>query len=295
MDYAVAADNQSQTTRAYMEAFGVEGIPHAFLVDRSGALVWHGYPQDADGVLDQVLAARSGSTEERGVERPDEATAAYVKLVRRWDSARSDDERERIAEQARQTGEAILRNAAHNPDTLYSLSWEIMMLKGAPYRDLDLAERAAQTAYEAGEHKPADRIHKQIHDYFRTAQSVKRKQTPDADTRGKLANYAEGILRTSDPAVLSDFARVLLVAPDLNYRDLDLALRAAEAANTGSKGQDPSILDTCALAMFKNDKRAQALDLTKRALALTQDERMRQYLRKSLELYQHADTAAPVE
>jgi tetratricopeptide (TPR) repeat protein len=295
MDYAVAADNKSQTTRAYMDAFGVEGIPHAFLVDRSGALVWHGYPQDADEVLDQVLAGRSDSTEKRGVETPDEATTAYVKLVRQWDSATSDEERERIAEQARQTGEAILRNAAHNPDTLYSLSWEIMMLKGTRYRDLDLAGRAAQAAYEAGEHKPEDRIHKQIHDYFRTAQSVKRNQIPDADSKSKLSKYAEGILRSNDPAVLSNFARLLLVAPDLSYRDLDLALRAAEAANTGSKGQDPSILNTYALALFKNDKRAQALELTERALALTQDERMRQYLRKSLELYQHADTAAPVE
>ena len=191
----------------------------------------------------------------QSVERPDKATTAYVTLVRQWDSAKSDEERKRIAEQARQAGEAILRNAAHNPDTLYSLSWEIMMLKGTLYRDLDLAERAAQAAYEAGEHKPADRTRKEIHDYFRTAQSVKRKQTPDADTKGKLSKYSGGILKTNDPAVLSDFARILLVAPDLNYRDLDLALRAAEAANTGSKGQDPSILNTYALALFKNDKR----------------------------------------
>jgi hypothetical protein len=183
----------------------------------------------------------------------------------------------------------------HNPDTLNSLSWEITMLKGTLYRDLDLAERAAQAAYEAGEQMPADRIRKAIHDYFRTAQSVKRQQAPNADTKTRLSNYAGEILKANDPAVLSDFARILLVTSDLNYRDLDLALRAAEAANTASKGQDPAILGTCALALFKNGKGAKAIELTKKALALTKDERMTQSLRKSLQFYQHADTTAPVE
>jgi len=295
MDYVVAADNESQTTRAYMEAFGVGGIPHAFLVDRNGALVWHGYPSDVEVVLDQVLSKHNDFTEKRDVKRVDKTTTAYINLVRQWDIAKSDAERQQIAAQARRTGEAILRNAVHNPDTLNSLSWEITMLKGTLYRDLDLAERAAQAAYEASEYKPADRIRKEIHDYFRTAQSVERKQVPNADTKRKLSKHSWGILKTNDPAIISDFARTLLVAPDLNYRDLDLARRAAEAANTGSRGQDPSILNTYALAVFKNGKRAQALELTKKALALTKDEQMTQSLRKSLTFYQQADTAAPLE
>jgi len=160
------------------------------------------------------------------------------------------------------------------------------MLKGTLYRDLDLAERAAQAAYEASEHRPADRFAR--NPGLLADRPVRQVKTgPTADTKSKLSKYSGGIFKTDDPAVLSSFARILLVAPDLNYRDLDLALRAAEAANTGSKGQDPSILNTYALALFKNGKGAQALELTRKALALTKDERMTQCLRKSLEFYQH--------
>ena len=44
MDYTVAIDDNDQTSANYMSAFGVDGIPHAFVVDKSGAISWHGHP-----------------------------------------------------------------------------------------------------------------------------------------------------------------------------------------------------------------------------------------------------------
>lgn len=46
MDYTVAADKDRQTWRRYMAAVGAEGIPHAFVVDKSGSLIWHGHPKE---------------------------------------------------------------------------------------------------------------------------------------------------------------------------------------------------------------------------------------------------------
>src|SRR6187401_1988056 len=46
MDYVVALDDQRKTSAGYMGAFGVNGIPHAFIVDKAGKLVWHGHPMD---------------------------------------------------------------------------------------------------------------------------------------------------------------------------------------------------------------------------------------------------------
>ena len=53
MDYHVGmADEASYST--YME--GIDGIPHAFLVDKSGIVVWQGHPMSIDGPLSEVIA-----------------------------------------------------------------------------------------------------------------------------------------------------------------------------------------------------------------------------------------------
>ncbi|MBI5093560.1 MAG: TlpA family protein disulfide reductase [Candidatus Hydrogenedentes bacterium] len=46
MNYAVAVDQDGKTNEEYMDANGINTIPHAFLVDKSGAVAWHGFPLD---------------------------------------------------------------------------------------------------------------------------------------------------------------------------------------------------------------------------------------------------------
>lgn len=46
MDYTVAIDNDSKTTNALLRGFGVSSIPHAFLVNEDGIVVWNGHPMD---------------------------------------------------------------------------------------------------------------------------------------------------------------------------------------------------------------------------------------------------------
>lgn len=48
MNYTVLADYQSQTSRAYARLFGVTTIPHAYIVDENGKIVWHGHPMARD-------------------------------------------------------------------------------------------------------------------------------------------------------------------------------------------------------------------------------------------------------
>jgi len=57
MDYTVAVDTTKKVGRGYMIAFGQGGIPHAFVVDGAGKVVWRGHPlEPIEPVLDQVLA-----------------------------------------------------------------------------------------------------------------------------------------------------------------------------------------------------------------------------------------------
>jgi thiol-disulfide isomerase/thioredoxin len=55
MDYAVAIDQDNQTTRDYMSAFEVRKIPHAFIVDKEGKIAWHGHPMS--GLEEAIEAA----------------------------------------------------------------------------------------------------------------------------------------------------------------------------------------------------------------------------------------------
>ena len=55
MNYTVAVDDARKTSRAYMEPFGVTGIPWAFVVDRDGLLVWAGHPMDP--FMEELVAA----------------------------------------------------------------------------------------------------------------------------------------------------------------------------------------------------------------------------------------------
>ena len=54
MNYNVAADPEGTTYGKYMS--GIPGIPHAFIVDREGILVWSGHPMQMDRVLDRLVA-----------------------------------------------------------------------------------------------------------------------------------------------------------------------------------------------------------------------------------------------
>ncbi len=53
MDYHVGIADVA-THSAYME--GIDGIPHAFLIDATGMVVWHGHPGSMDAPLGQVIA-----------------------------------------------------------------------------------------------------------------------------------------------------------------------------------------------------------------------------------------------
>lgn len=58
MDYAVAVDNNNETSNAYMGGFGVNTIPHAFVVDADGSVAWHGHPGSREmvDVLEELTA-----------------------------------------------------------------------------------------------------------------------------------------------------------------------------------------------------------------------------------------------
>jgi thiol-disulfide isomerase/thioredoxin len=58
MDYIVAVDQDNQTSISYMEAFGQNGIPCAFIIDKAGQVVWVGHPMKMDQPLEEILTGK---------------------------------------------------------------------------------------------------------------------------------------------------------------------------------------------------------------------------------------------
>lgn len=58
MDYAVAVDENNATFKAYMGAFNVTSIPHAFIVDGDNRIAWHGHPGSKEmiNVIEELTA-----------------------------------------------------------------------------------------------------------------------------------------------------------------------------------------------------------------------------------------------
>ncbi len=59
MSYTVAIDDRDKTTKAYLVAAGIQGIPHSFLVGKDGLIIWHGSPLDPE-LMDIVPNILSG-------------------------------------------------------------------------------------------------------------------------------------------------------------------------------------------------------------------------------------------
>ena len=71
--------------------------------------------------------------------------------------------------------------------------------------------------------------------------------------------------------------------------DTEIALKAAEKANTQTHGENPMVLDTYALALFKNNKVAEAVTAQEKAVALAGDnEQMQADLKARLEEFRAA-------
>jgi thiol-disulfide isomerase/thioredoxin len=89
IDYTIGFDESGETQKRYMYAVGAGGIPYAFLIDKSGTLVWHGHPGDPamDMIIDDVVHGRFDVREAEVRERLDPLFARMHQYASRgnWD------------------------------------------------------------------------------------------------------------------------------------------------------------------------------------------------------------------
>mgnify|MGYP003639633810 CR=1 FL=1 len=158
MDYTVAIDDNKQTWTSFAQPFGVSGIPHAFVVDQKGTLVWHGHPMDGlddvvakvvDGTYD-VKAAIADSQKSQMQEELSELAMLwaqeYIVLAR---YGRDTDAADKI-------GKQLLECGLDDPTFYGQVAWTLLSNNTLTYKNNDFAMAVARRANELSEGKSAD-------------------------------------------------------------------------------------------------------------------------------------------
>jgi thiol-disulfide isomerase/thioredoxin len=136
MDYTVAVDMEGDVINGYMKAFKQGGIPHAFIVNGQGQLVWRGHPRvDLDRVLPEVVAgtfdfaayAQKQAEEKAKREWIDNNIQAYFAGIQ------SDENETELANIAK----VLLNEGGSN--ILNQLFWRILTEVSKEKRDMTLA------------------------------------------------------------------------------------------------------------------------------------------------------------
>lgn len=191
ISYSIAFDTEDRdTNERWMRAAGQNGIPHAFLVDGDGRLVWRGHPMNLDRPLRQVVAGNFDYRAARDrQEREDRLRPEAMPLLQQAREAWEQEQHERALELTAEVvdldaeifgnialwrfglmlgdmGEAekayayaaeLREKYDEDPDLLNTLAWSIATDEHDE-RDLDLALSAAERAYELVDGEEADII-----------------------------------------------------------------------------------------------------------------------------------------
>ena len=157
MDYAVASDLNGETDRAYLGAFNVGGIPHAFVIDQKGLLAWHGHPSELNKVLEDMVSGKYDIETLKEEARIEQVMAEYFQSARSGNNARTQE-----------AGNRIMRDAVGSANLMNEFAWRIMTEDGVPRRDLELAMRAARASYDFSEGKDAAILDTYARAFFET-------------------------------------------------------------------------------------------------------------------------------
>jgi thiol-disulfide isomerase/thioredoxin len=149
MNYRVAVDSSGTSMKAWMDAYGQNGIPHAFIVDRQGKVAWHGFPSaELDSALEKMTEGKFDIKQAQGFENGNRAVEQYRAAVLKPKSA----------ERAAAFGQKIVDDLATDWRVPHRLARLILTDPEVRSRDLELALKASTKAVEMTDRRSSDAL-----------------------------------------------------------------------------------------------------------------------------------------
>jgi hypothetical protein len=139
IEYALAADDQRQTSLSYMTPLKQRGIPYAFVVGTNGNVIWHGHPlRGLSKALELILAGQYDAEQAGKVEVAEHQMEQYLGLARRGDF------------RSKSAGKALLANRTNDVMLLCDMAYQITTAPRQANRDFALAGEALDQAEKLG-------------------------------------------------------------------------------------------------------------------------------------------------
>ena len=295
MDYVVAIDDDNATAEGYMRAYDQNGIPHAFLVDKTGRVVWHGHPMGGlDKALEEAVAGKLDLDKVRKRSRAEAKLQDYFQLLLSGgDEAKTAElEKELVALDQELGGlmdgqkfdPADIRKRARFSRLLREYQQTYLSGEDVPAAKLAEMEKTltelAPAGFELATYKQEMSASKAFREYMMEATTTAR-----AEKLAELGKKLEG-LDSKNHQMLNQIAWILLTDENVKKRDVALATRIAKAAYDACEGKDASVVDTYARALFDSGKVDDAIREQKKAIELCQDDDMRKEFEANLQTYQ---------
>jgi thiol-disulfide isomerase/thioredoxin len=186
--YHVACDDDNKTNGSYME--GVDGIPHAFIVDKNGIVAWQGNPlsDGIDAAVEQIVSgkfdvakAKAVADLKKGLERAIESNDvvrigdAADKVL---ETAPTDEmaldvrfkvfENQRDAAGCKEFVEKLLPRINDDASALNSVAWKLATLADLSMRQPAAALKAAKRSVEISHGKDAATLDTLARVYYET-------------------------------------------------------------------------------------------------------------------------------
>jgi thiol-disulfide isomerase/thioredoxin len=296
MAYTVAIDNNRKTSDGYMKAYGQNGIPCAFVVDRAGGIAWVGHPMaELEATLDKLASAPIvESPEAKKRKDAQRKLREFTELAARdGDAAQLDKLATELTALDKELGGLEPGRKLDTAELRKSVRFQSLM------RDYQRAVAAGKPAAElaALEQQAAPLAPKgfKFEDYRgnfslqRTFQEYYRAITGNGDS-AKVDSLTQKLelVDSRDVALQTEIAWTLLSDENIKVRNPKLALKFAQAAWDGDGGKSLDVLETYARALFANQRADEAIQQQVRAIELARDTGRQKELQVTLKEYQAA-------
>jgi len=277
MDYVVAIDKDDGTSDGYMKAFGANGIPHAFVVDKDGKFAWQGHPMaELEQTLQEVIDGKYNIEKSKKRDRSQKLLQDYYRMVAQEQTGPKLDELAKELDTLGKEG-ALPDGKPFDPEaikkqlrfqTLVNKYRQAVMADAEPAKLDELAKQVAEVA------PPQVKIEDFRNDIQLQALYMKymEKVSKSADGAGSEAIGEKLLaLAAKKGEILNEIAWSILTDKRIKHRDTAFALKVAKAACEATDNKAPQILDTYARALFDSGKVAEAVAQQKKAIGLAAD------------------------